>query len=138
MPASLLHPPTFRMGARNASVMKYIKESDYIGTTIYTVGLLIIIMSLDRGGTVYARNSAAVTATIVVGFVTLVAFVLWEIYATIKDPLVPMQLFINGSWNASVILSSLGASVYYAFAVVWPSIVNVLYNDGSQIRAAWS
>ncbi|KAB5540566.1 fungal trichothecene efflux pump [Coniochaeta sp. 2T2.1] len=131
------HPPTFRMKHGNASVMKYIKEFDYVGTTIYTGGLLILIMGLNWGGTVYAWDSAAVISTIVVGFVALVAFVLWEIYANLKEPLVPMHLFNNRSWNASVILSGLGASVYYAFAIVWPSMVNVLYNDGSQIKAAW-
>jgi predicted MFS family arabinose efflux permease len=50
---------------------------------------------------------------------------------------VPMHLFNNRSWNASVILSGLGASVYYAFAIVWPSMVGVLYDDGNKIKAAW-
>jgi hypothetical protein len=38
--------------------------------------------------------------------------------------------------NASVILTGLGASVYYAFAIVWPSMVAVLYNDGGVMASA--
>jgi MFS family permease len=131
------HPPTFRMKHGNASILKYVKEFDYIGTIVYTGGLLILIMGLNWGGNVYAWNSAPVITTIVVGFVALVVFVLWEMFAKLKEPLVPMHLFNNRSWNASVILSGLGASVYYAFAIVWPSMVGVLYNDGDQIKAAW-
>ena len=33
---------------------------------------------------------------IVIGFVTLVAFVLWECYKPLKEPFVPMKLFKDG------------------------------------------
>ena len=48
----------------------------------------------------------------------MAAFVLWEIYAPIKEPLVPMHLFRNIEWVSAVILLSLGAGVYYAFAII--------------------
>jgi hypothetical protein len=132
------HPPTFRMKhGQNASVIKYIKEFDYVGTALYTGGLLIFMMGLNWGGTVYPWASSYVIATLVVGLVALIAFVLWECYVDLKEPLVPMHLFSNYSWNASVILTGLGASVYYAFAIVWPSMVAVLYADGGVMSAAW-
>jgi MFS family permease len=55
----------------------------------------------------------------------------------LKEPLVPMDLFSNYSWNAAVILTGLGASAYYAFTIVWPSMINVLYSDGGPMVAAW-
>lgn len=132
------HPPTFRMKhGQNASVLEYIKHFDYVGTALYTGGLLVFMMGLNWGGTVYAWNSAYVIATIVVGLAALVAFVLYECFMDLKEPLVPMHIFSNYSWNASVILTGLGASVYYAFAIVWPSMVAVLYNDGGPMRSAW-
>lgn len=131
------HPPTFRMKhGQNASVIEYIKKFDYVGTTLYTGGLLILLMGLSWGGTVYPWSSSYVIATIVVGFVALVAFVLWECFVDLKEPLVPMRIFSNYSWNASVILTGLGASVYYAFAIVWPSMVAVLYSDRSVMASA--
>lgn len=131
------HPPTFHMKhGENASVMKYIKDFDYIGTIIYTGGLLILLMGLNWGGAVYPWKSGHVIGTIVAGAVGLVIFVLWESYAKLKEPLVPMHLFRNGGWNAATILSGLGASVYYALALVWPSMVYTLYNDGDEMEAA--
>ncbi|KAF2737378.1 MFS general substrate transporter [Polyplosphaeria fusca] len=132
------HPPTFHMKhGQNASLVKYIKQFDYAGTTLYTGGLLIFMMGLSWGGTVYPWASASVIATIVVGLVALVVFVLYESFMNLKEPLVPMHLFSNYGWNASVLLTGLGASVYYAFAIVWPSMVAVLYSDGGVMSSAW-
>jgi hypothetical protein len=49
-----------------------------------------------------------------------------------------MQYFRNGDWVASILLTGLGASVYYGFAIVWPSMVAVLYSDPNDpIYGAW-
>jgi hypothetical protein len=88
-------------------------------------------MGLNWGGSVWPWSSAHVIATIVVGFVALCLFVLWESVAKLKEPLVPMHLFRNQPWNAATIVSGLGASIYYAFAIVWPQMVTVLYSDTS-------
>ncbi|KAF2260865.1 MFS general substrate transporter [Lojkania enalia] len=132
------HPPTFAMKhGRNASVLEYVKQFDYVGTTLYTGGLLIFMMGLSWGGSVYPWESSHVIATLVVGAVALIAFVLYECYVDLEEPLVPMKLFSNYGWNASVLLTGLGASVYYAFAIVWPSMVAVLYSDGGVMNSAW-
>ncbi|CAH0030520.1 unnamed protein product [Clonostachys rhizophaga] len=132
------HPPTFKMKhGENASLLKFIKDFDYIGTTLYTGGLLILMMGLNWGGNVYAWSSPYVIGTIVAGCVGLVAFVLWESFANLKEPLVPMHLFKNGPWNAATILSGLGASVYYALAIVWPNMIAKLYTDMDETTASW-
>jgi hypothetical protein len=56
-----------------------------------------------------------------------VAFFVWEVWAPLKEPLLPMYLFRNRGWNVSVLLWSLGASTYYALAILWPSMVATLY-----------
>lgn len=95
-------------------------------------------MGLNWGGATWPWDSAHVIATIVIGFLALVAFVLWESYMNLKEPLVPMKLFLHKSWVASTILSGLGQSIYYAFAIVWPQMVIVLYADSTTpIGAAW-
>ena len=95
-------------------------------------------MGLNWGGGVYAWDSARVIATIVVGFCALVGLVLWECFMKLKEPLVPMKLFLHWPWVATVILSGLGQSIYYAFAIVWPQMVAQLYADGeSSSTTAW-
>jgi DNA mismatch repair protein MutH len=50
-----------------------------------------------------------VISTLVTGIVCLIIFTLWEIYAPLKEPVVPMHLFKNIGWVASILLLSLGA-----------------------------
>lgn len=61
----------------------------------------------------------------------MVLFALWEVYAPLKEPLIPLRLFKDGRWVVACVLLGLGAGVYYAFAIIWPMQVAVLYNDGS-------
>ena len=44
-----------------------------------------------------------------------------------QEPLLPPYLFRNRGWCVSVILWSLGASTYYALAILWPAMVAILY-----------
>jgi len=131
------HPPTFKMKHQGASKMKYLKSFDYFGTALYTGGLLILLMGLNWGGAVYEWKSAHVIGTIVVGAVALIVFSLWEGFMSLEEPLVPLYLFQNRGWNASTILSSVAASMYYAFAIVWPAMVTLMYSDGGPMVGPW-
>ena len=64
-------------------------------------------------------KDAHVIATLIVGFLCLVALFVYETYVPLKEPLVPMHLFKNKGWVAAVISLSLGASTYYSQAIVW-------------------
>ncbi|KAL4869733.1 hypothetical protein BDV12DRAFT_184888 [Aspergillus spectabilis] len=48
-------------------------------------------------------------------------------------PLVPMRLLRNWPWTAAVVTSGLGASLYYGLAVVWPSMVSLVYASGDYV-----
>lgn len=104
-------------------------DFDFVGLILLVGGLLIFLMGISWGGSYYPWKSAHVIATIVVGFLALVAFVLYEAYMPLAEPLVPMHLFKNVPWVATMMVVSLGASVYYAFAIVWPTMVFSLYTS---------
>ncbi|KAF9872529.1 fungal trichothecene efflux pump [Colletotrichum karsti] len=124
------HPPTFRMkhGAE-ASMWSYVKRFDYVGAVLYTGGILVLMMGLNWGGVVYAWSSPAVIATVVVGVAAVAAFAVWESFADLSEPFVPMRYFRNLGWVACAVLSGLAAGVYYCFALVWPQMVGLLYSD---------
>lgn len=48
-----------------------------------------------------------------------------------------MYLFKNGPWMAATILFGLGASCYYAWTIVWPNMIAILYTDMDEMTAAW-
>jgi hypothetical protein len=93
-------------------------------------------MGLSWGGSYYPWHSAHVIATIVVGFSALIAFVLYECFAPLKEPLVPMKLFLSVPWVADILVVAFGASVYFAFAIVWPQMVFSLYTS-DLTRGGW-
>lgn len=132
-------PPTFHEKFRDRHPLQQVKELDFVGMFLFVAGLLVFMLGLSWGGQAYPWKSANVIATMVVGGVTLVAFALWEIYADLKEPLLPMHLFKNFAWVVSCLLLGLGASIFYAMAVIWPSMVAVLYTDdgGASMYAGW-
>lgn len=103
------HPPTFYMKHRTTTRWAMVKNFDFVGFILFTGGLLIFLMGLSWGGTVYPWNSAHVIGTMVVGFVACVAFVSWELMMDLKEPLMPMHLFKNvgksGPFQSFVIVS---------------------------------
>ena len=54
---------------------------DYGGIVLFSGGLILFLLGLSWGGGLYAWGSSHVIATLVVGIVTLIAFVLYG-----KDP----------------------------------------------------
>jgi predicted MFS family arabinose efflux permease len=73
----------------------------------------------------------------VIGGVCLIALVLWEIYVPLKEPLIPVHLFKNRGWVVANLLLAVGASVYYAGALLWPQMVSVIYSKGDMMWAGW-
>lgn len=130
-------PPTFQMKHGNDSKLQYIKNFDYVGFVLFVGGLLLFLMGLSWGGSLYPWNSAHVIAALTVGFLSLVALGFWEAFVDLKEPLLPKHIFKNLGFLASASLLGIGAGVYYAFAIVWPSMVGVLYGGGDEIYAGY-
>jgi MFS family permease len=130
-------PPSFRMKHSRESRLQIIKEIDYLGILIFAAGIIVFILGISWGGVAYPWKSAAVIVSIVGGAAAFVCFVLWERFGRVKQPFVPLELFRDRDWVIGTLMLSFGASIYYAFALVWPSAVAALYSDPDkpQIRA---
>jgi hypothetical protein len=102
-------PPTFKMKFNDRTKMQQVKDFDYVGTILFLGGFILFLLGLSWGGQQYPWKSAHVIATMVVGAIILVVFVLWESYANLKEPLLPIHLFKSFAWCASCILLGLGA-----------------------------
>lgn len=129
-------PPSFQKkhrGEENSTVGYWLKNFDWLGFFLLAGGFLVFLLGMSWGGVVYPWKSAATISSIVIGVVVMVLFVLWEFYAPLKEPLIPMHLFKNGQWAVACVLLGLGAGVYYAFAIIWPMQVTVLYNNGNMV-----
>lgn len=97
------HPPTFVM-VNPRSRWQTVAEFDYGGFVLFVGGLTTFLIGLSWGGSVYPWTSSHVIATIVVSGLALIAFVLYECYMPLKEPLVPMYLFANRGMSSYWVL----------------------------------
>jgi MFS family permease len=130
-------PPTFHQKHGRDTVMQWVKNFDYIGLFLFTAGLVLFILGLSSGGSLYPWKDAHVVAPLVVGFLCLVALFAYETLVDLKEPLVPMHFFKDRGWVASMLSLSIGASVYYSQAIVWPEMTTNVYSQGRPMWAGW-
>lgn len=71
------YPPSFDMLHKRRTIVQQLKRVDFIGMILFAVGLVLLLMGLNWGGSSYPWNSSHVVATIVVGTSATVAFVLY-------------------------------------------------------------
>ena len=57
--------------------MDLIKEIDYFGVFLWTVGVVLFLLGISWGGSQYPWKSAAVICTLVIGALGIVAFFVW-------------------------------------------------------------
>lgn len=95
------------------------------------------IIGLSWGGSTYPWKSAPVISTVIIGFALLVVLLVYESKVDLKEPLIPMQLFRNRGWNASCLILGVGATVYYAMAVIWPQMAVTVYGNGDPMYSGW-
>ncbi|KAK2053642.1 MFS general substrate transporter [Colletotrichum caudatum] len=140
--AVFYHPPSWTELTARESGGAHDKKStlrhiDYGGLFLLSSGLLLFLLGISWGGSIYPWTSVAVLCTIILGGVILVGFVLYEWRCPATQPLVPLAMFRNTGWVAVLLTLSMAASMYYAFSIVFPSQVAVLYSSESEVNQGW-
>jgi MFS family permease len=130
------HPPNFQLLHRNRSRMDQVKRLDFVGLVLFSGGLALFLIGLSWGGQAYPWKSAHVIATIVVGFASLVVFVLYDAFVHPGDPLLPMHLFKSRGYLAMVMTGMVGSCVYYSMNVLWPQQIAYLF-PGTPQHNGW-
>ncbi|KAJ5377946.1 uncharacterized protein N7496_005355 [Penicillium cataractarum] len=112
-----------------------LKTFDYIGFILYAGGLVLVLLGLSWGGSSYAWSSAHVVGVLVVGFASLVIFVIYEIFVP-SQPLLPMSLLKNRGYSATVCSALVGNMVYFSMSLLWPEAIAALFTT-DPIPAGW-
>ncbi|KAJ3102661.1 hypothetical protein HDU97_000358 [Phlyctochytrium planicorne] len=99
-------------------VMKSLLEIDWLGTFLLITTVILILIPLQGGGSLYAWDSPIVISLFVVGFLFLIAFIIVEGWYA-KNPVIPFSLFKNryvvATFASSLFLGmSLFILVFYA------------------------
>lgn len=81
--------------------------------------------------------AAAVLCTILLGAATLVVFGLYEQFVFKGQAIMPPRLFKKLEYVAIVMVATVGAMVYYALTVLWPTILGTIYTT-DVIKIGWA
>lgn len=106
-----------------------LKELDYLGIFLWTAGLTIFLMGISWGGNMYPWKSAATISSLVLGVLMLVALFLWEAYADLKYPAIPVKFFANRGFISLVCCATVASMFYYSAVLLWPQQVQALFTS---------
>lgn len=129
-------PPGYGQLHRKTSRWEQVKKMDYVGLVLYSGGLVLVLLGLSWGGTSYPWDSGHVIGTLVVGFVTLILFALYEFLVPVEQPLLPPKLLKNGNYVAITIAGCVGTMIYFSMNVLWPEEIAELYTT-DPVDAGW-
>jgi len=132
------YPPTFEMKHGKETKMRILRDFDYIGAVGLIAGVTLFLIGLNWGGSLYPWDDAHVIGMMVAGIVLIIALPFYEAFGGARDPFVPLRLFKSWGWTASMLSTSIGATVYYSFSIVWPSMVQIVYSNGGQMWGGWA
>ncbi|KAF1846276.1 MFS general substrate transporter [Cucurbitaria berberidis CBS 394.84] len=106
-----------------------IKGLDYVGTALIVPGICLALVGIIQ--TTYKPSSdVTVIAPMVVGFIMIVAFGVWETVSNTRFKLCPPHLFRSHKgreFTAPFIVAFIVTMFYYSVNIIWPTMVNVFY-----------
>ncbi|KAI1384229.1 putative siderophore iron transporter [Hypoxylon trugodes] len=123
------HPPNFDLLHERKTKMQLLKQLDYVGSFLWTAGLTLLLMGVSWGGSIYPWNSAATISSIVIGVALLVVLFIYEAYAKLEYPAIPVQFFANRGFISLVACATVATMSYYSAVLLWPQQVKALYTS---------
>ncbi|KAI0169998.1 putative siderophore iron transporter [Hypoxylon sp. FL1284] len=123
------HPPTFDLLHERKTKMQLLKKLDYAGIFMWTAGLTLVLMGVSWGGTIYPWDSAATISSLVLGVVLLVVLFVYEGFAKLEYPAIPVQFFANRGFISLVACATVATMSYYSAVLLWPQQVQALYTQ---------
>ncbi|CAM1501313.1 Fc.00g104750.m01.CDS01 [Cosmosporella sp. VM-42] len=122
------HPPAYsQLHVHGKTKWQMTKDLDFVGIFLYVSGCVLFLIGLSWGGTAYAWNSAQTLCTLLIGVVTIAAFVVYEGFFCKTQPLMPPRMFKKIGFVAIIAIATIASMVYYSLTVLWPTIISAIY-----------
>lgn len=99
---------------------------------MWTAGLTIFLMGVSWGGSMYPWKSAATICSLVIGGVLIIALFVWETFAKLKYPAIPVKFFANQGFISLVCCATVASMFYYSAVFLWPQQVQTLFTTDVQ------
>ncbi|MCJ1405015.1 hypothetical protein MMC11_008241 [Xylographa trunciseda] len=120
MTAIFYFPPP-RVNSSGLSKKEIISQIDFVGGFLSIVGMLLFTCAMQWGGYMYLWSSAHVLAPLILGFLFLVAFVIWEIKFA-KFPMFPSRLKQAPRTLAlTLVITFVSGANFFSIIMFWPT-----------------
>ncbi|GAW11571.1 hypothetical protein ANO14919_009180 [Xylariales sp. No.14919] len=123
------HPPTFDLLHERKTKGQILKQLDYVGSFLWIAGLTLFLIGISVGGTVYPWKSATTLSTIIIGGVLLIILFIYEAYAKLEYPAIPVKFFRNRGFISLVACATVATMFYYSAVLLWPQQVKALFTS---------
>lgn len=99
---------------KEGTTMQSLKRVDWLGNAVFVTAVTAILLALTWGGTIYAWSSFRIILPLILGFVGLAGFQLFESSKFCREPTMPPQLYQN---RTSV--TAFGLTFIHAMLTYW-------------------
>jgi hypothetical protein len=130
-------PPNYKMLHTSAAEQRSRwRLLDFGGVLLFTAGMVLLLLGISFGGSLFPWKSKIVITFIVIGFVVLIGFAFWEIYGPADYPFIPMAFFRNRGLMSVILLNNVGYTAFFALLLLYPIQLEALYGT-STMDVGW-
>lgn len=130
--------PPKRPNAQGLSKWEIFNRMDWIGGLLSTGGLTLFLAGLVWAGYQYPWDSAHVIASLTIGIVLIIAFIVWEAFF-VKYPLFPARLKRHPrAFYTICFITFVSGANFFAVLVFWPTQYYSMYTGPNPVPTAVS
>ncbi|KAJ2962066.1 hypothetical protein NQZ79_g2748 [Umbelopsis isabellina] len=110
---------------RNTVSINELSNLDLVGSAIWCISIVCIVLALSWGGSTYPWSAPSVIALLCVGGIGIIIFAIWEIKFA-KQPIIPKTLFTNRSTVAVLVAAWLYGGCFQSLMTYVPLYLSVI------------
>ncbi|RAK74778.1 putative MFS drug efflux pump [Aspergillus fijiensis CBS 313.89] len=118
---ALFYFPPPRVNSEGLSKAEVICRIDFVGGFLSISGLIVFLAGLQWGGYMYSWKTAHVLVPLILGFILLVLFAVWEVYGA-KYPIFPSRLK-QEPWTLglTLVITFISGANFFSVLMFWPT-----------------
>ncbi|KAI0856744.1 MFS general substrate transporter [Xylaria cubensis] len=117
--------------AINSHPLEKIKRIDFIGNFLLSASVASVLYALTYGGTKFSWTNAGILASLIIGLIGHILFLIFEASPLCRDPVMPISLFKNRTSAAAYVATFLQSLVSF-----WALYFLPLYFQSTQLVSA--
>lgn len=119
--------PHAHVRAEGLSRSAILKRIDFLGAFLSITGLTLFLVALQAGGYTHEWTSAYVLCTLLIGFFTIAAWVIWE-WKFARHPMIPLELFQGQRVVAlAYVVAFVAGMNFFSVLNFWPLMISSVW-----------